>query len=336
MTNLMKAWVCREFTDPYRIAIEDMPVPEPGQGQVQIKVAAAGLNFGETLVLKGTYQKTPPLPYIPVSEMSGVVTACGEGVTRIGVGDRVSAFSFELAGGGLAEYTVIPETYVFKAPDRMGLIEAAAYPMNYWTAFNALGSRGQVRAGEVLVVHGATGGVGVAAVQIGKAMGATVIATGNNAERLANLPALGADHVIDLGAGDMRGQIKVLTEGRGADVFFDPVGGEVFDESIRCIATGGRLLVVGFTSGAFSTPRMNIVLVKMISIIGVEGRLAIEQTNGRGRAEFEQLLEEFAGGRLTPHVGQIYPFEAADKGYDDILNRRHFGKCVLVVDPDLR
>lgn len=335
MKKTMKAWVCREFTTPYCIKIEDMPVPEPGAGEVQIKVAAAGLNFGETLVLEGTYQKTPPLPYIPVSEFSGVVTACGEGVTRLRVGDRVSTFSFELAGGGLAEYAVASETYVFKAPDQMGLIAAAAYPMNYWTAFNALGSRGQLKAGEVLVVHGATGGVGVAAIQIGKSMGATVIATGNNTERLSKLPAIGADHVIDLGAGDMRGQIKALTDGRGADVFFDPVGGEVFDESIRCIAPGGRLLVVGFTSGDFSAPRTNILLVKMIAVIGVEARLAIEQTNGSGRAEFDQMLEGFANGRLTPHVGHVYPFEQADKGYEDILNRRHFGKCVLKVNPEL-
>ncbi len=331
----MKAWVCREFRDPFVMAIEEMPVPQPAPGQVQIRIAAAGLNFGEMLVLRGTYQKAAALPYIPVSEMSGVISAVGTGVTRFQIGDCVSAFSFDLAGGGLAEYAVMPEGFVFPVPKGMGLIEAAAYPMNYWTSYNALGSRGRLEAGEVLLVHGATGGVGVAAVQIGKARGATVIATGTSAARLEPLRALGADHVIDLATQDMRERVKALTDGRGADVIFDPVGGKVFDDSMRCVAPGGRILIVGFTSGAPSAPRTNVMLVKMISVIGVEARLAIETTHGKGRAEFEQMLGEFAEGTLTPHVGRIYPFEEAVQGYHDIEARRHFGKSILMVAPEL-
>lgn len=331
----MKAWVCRAFRDPFEIAIENMPVPVPGPGEVQLRVAAAGLAFGETLVLNGSYQKTPPLPYIPVSEMSGVVSACGAGVTHVAVGDRVSAFSFELAGGGLAEFAVLPGDYVFRVPDDMTLIEAAAYPMNSWTAYNALNSRGRLKPGETLVVHGATGGVGQAAVQIGKSIGATVIATGNTPERLAQLHDIGADHIIDLGQSNLREEVKSLTGGRGADVFFDPVGGAVFDASMRCIAPGGRILVVGFTSGAFAAPRTNILLVKMISIIGVEARLAIEQTGGRGRAEFDSMLKDFAKGKLSAQVGRTYGFDEAVTGYEDILARRHFGKSILIVDPNL-
>ncbi|WP_339948094.1 NADPH:quinone oxidoreductase family protein [uncultured Albimonas sp.] len=331
----MKAWVCREFRDPYVMAIEEMPEPQPGPGEVQIRVAAAGLAFGETLVLKGTYQKTPPLPYIPVSEMSGVVAAVGEGVGRVRVGDRVSAFSFELAGGGLGQVATLPETYVFPAPVGMGLIEAAAFPMNFWTAWNALVDRGALRAGETLVVHGATGGIGVAAVSVGKALGARVIATGGDDARLAQVAALGADHVINLRDQDLRATVKALTDGRGADVFVDPVGGAVFEQSLRCIAPGGRVLTVGFTSGEWAVARTNVLLMKMISVIGVEARLAIETTGGRGLASFERMFAAVAEGRLEPHVGQVYPFEAAREGYADILARRHVGKSVLVVAPAL-
>ena len=331
----MKAWVCREFRDPYELSIEEVPAPEPGPGRVQIRVAAAGLAFGETLVLKGTYQKTPPLPYIPVSEMSGVVSACGEGATRFKVGDAVSAFSFALEGGGLAQYAVMPEGFVFPKPDGISFVEAAAYPMNYWTAFNALDDRGRLQGGETLVVHGATGGIGIAAVEIGKSMDAMIIATGSDDARLAKIREIGANHVINLRTEDMRSRVKELTGGRGADVFVDPVGGEVFEQSMRCIAVGGRILVIGGTSGKWADARTNILLVKMISVIGVEARLAIETTNGKGLADFNRMLAEVAAGRIKPHVGQVYAFKDVLKGYDDILERRHFGKSVLVVDPGL-
>lgn len=331
----MKAWVCNSFKEPWDLTIQDMPIPAPGTGEVQIKVAAAGLNYGETLVFAGTYQKTPSLPYIPVSELSGVVSACGAGVTAFRTGDPVSAFSIALAGGGLAEYAVMPEAFVFPKPANLSFVEAAAYPMNYWTAFNALFSRGRLEAGETLVVHGATGGIGVAGIAIGKAMGARVIATGTSIERLKPLLQLGVDAVIDLKREDLRTRLLELTDGRGADVFLDPVGGDVFDASMRAIAPGGRILVVGFTSGRPAQARTNVMLVKMISVIGVEARLAIESTDGRGWDDFRTMLDWVAQGRITPHVGRTYPFEAALAGYGDILARNHVGKSVLIVDPAL-
>ena len=331
----MKAWVCRAFGDPFELAVEEVAVPRPGPGQVQIRVAAAGLNFGETLVLKGTYQKTPPLPYVPVSEMSGVVSACGEGATRYRVGDAVSVFSFALEGGGLGQYAVLPEAYVFAKPAPISLVQAAAFPFDYWTAFNGLEQRGGLQPGETLVVHGATGGIGIAAVAVGKLLGARVIATGTNDSRLAEVAALGADHVINLELEDMRARILALTSGRGADVFLDPVGGAVFDLSTRCIATGGRILVVGFTSGAWAQARTNVLLVKMISLIGVEARLALAATGGRGLRDYLRLLDLIGGGHLVPHVGQTYGFDAVLQGYGDILARRHVGKSVVIVDPTL-
>lgn len=331
----MRAWVARAFRDPFEIAIEDVPVPVPGPGEVQIRVAAAGLNFGETLVLNGTYQKTPPLPYIPVSEMAGVVSATGAGVTAFRAGDAVAAFSVALKGGGLAEYAVLPAAHVFPRPAILTMAEAAAFPINYWTAFNALDARGALQPGEVLLVHGATGGVGLAAVETGRAMGATVIATGHGADRLALAEDRGAHHVIDLGREDLRDRVRGLTGGRGADVVLDPVGGAVFDASMRCIAPGGRILVVGFTSGQPAVARTNVLLVKMVSVIGVEARLAIETTGGRGMADFHRMLDWIAAGRLRPRADRTYPFEAAREAYADILARRHRGKSVLIVAPAL-
>ena len=330
----MKAWVCRRYVAPFEIAVEEIPVPAPGPGELLIEVAAAGLTFGETLVLEGTYQLTPPLPYVPCSELSGIVRACGEGVTRFRPGDPVIAFSFSLSGGALAEFTVMPEVFVFPKPAGVGFVEAAAIPINFWTAFNALHRRGSLRSSETLVVHGATGGVGLAAVQIGKAIGATVIATGGDDDKLAVVKSLGADHVLNHRTEDLRECIKALTGGRGADVFVDPVGGDLFDLSMRAIAPGGRILVVGFTSGQWAQAKTNILLVKMISVIGVEARLAIETTNGEGMADFLEMLDWVNTGRLTPFVSQIFAFDEAVEGLQAILSRSHVGKCILRVgDP---
>lgn len=331
----MRAWVCRRYVDPFELTIEDVPVPEPGPGEVLIEVAAAGFAFGETLVLNGTYQVRPPLPYTPSNELAGIVRAVGDAVDRVKPGDRVAAFSFNLHGGGMAEFAVMPQDYVFALSDRLTFDQGAAFPVNSWTAFNALYRRGRLEAGETLVVHGATGGIGVAAVQVGKAMGATVIATGGDDARLEVVRRLGADHVVNHRRSDVREAIKGLTGGRGADVFIDPVGGDLFDASMRAIAPGGRILVVGFTSGQWSQARTNVLLVKMAAVIGVEARLAIETTGGQGMADFNRMLDWIDDGRIVPFVSQVYPFEAVADGFGDILARTHVGKCVLSVNPNL-
>ncbi len=331
----MKAWVCRRYVDPFELAIEDVSTPEPGPGQVLIEVAAAGFAFGEMLVLNGTYQVKPPLPYVPSNELSGVVRAVGDSVTRFQPGDRVAAFSFNLHGGAMAEFAVMPQDYVFDLSARLSFEQGAAFPVNTWTAFNALYRRGGLEAGETLVVHGATGGIGVAAVQIGKAMGANVIATGGDDARLEVVRNLGADHVVNHRSSDVREAIKGLTGGRGADVFVDPVGGDLFEASMRAIAPGGRILVVGFTSGHWGQARTNVLLVKMAAVIGVEARLAIETMGGEGVADFNRMLDWIDEGRIVPFVSQVYPFEAVATGFSDILARTHVGKCVLSVNPDL-
>jgi NADPH2:quinone reductase len=324
----MKAWVLRRFSKPFELEITDLAIPVPGPEEVLIRVHAAGLAFGETLIFDGTYQKIPPLPYIPSNELAGVVEACGSGVTAFARGDRVMGFSVSLSGGGLAEYCVMPQSFVHPCPPRLGFADAAASIMNTWTSFNALVRRGNLKAGETLVVHGASGGVGSVAVEIGKALGAMVIATGGDDARLA---AVNADHRVNYNRENLRERLLELTGGRGADVFFDPVGGDLFDVSMRAIAPGGRILVVGFTSGRPAAARTNIVLVKMISVIGVEGRLAIERMGEQGRSDFEEMLRWIEQGRLEPRAAEVLPFEAAWAGYERILARKHTGKLVVAV-----
>lgn len=327
----MKAWLCERFADPFELVQKDVPVPQPGAGEVRIRVCAAGLAFGETLVLEGGYQKLPPLPYIPSSEMSGIVDACGPGVTRLQPGDRVAVFAVSLTGGGLAEYCVVPQQFVHPIDAGIDLVDAAGFLMNHWTAFNALVRRGQLLEGETLVVLGATGGAGSAAIDVGKALGARVIAVGSNA---AYLESLGADATIDYRNASVFEQVRELTGGRGADVYFDPVGGDMFDQAMKAIAPGGRILVVGFTSGRPATLRTNVALVKMISVIGVEGRLAIERMGEQGWTDFNTMLAWAAQGRIRPQVATRFAFDDALQAFRDLRSRKVQGKCVVMVAGD--
>ena len=329
MTATMTAWLCRGFAKPFAIEQAEIAVPEPGPGEVRIRVKAAGISFGETLVLEGSYQKTPPLPYVPCSELSGMIDACGAGVTAFRPGDAVAAWSVELAGGGLAEYCLMPERFVHPLPPGMSFADGAGFLMNYWTAFNALYRRAVLQPGEVLVVHGATGGAGAAALDVGRAMDATVIATGSDDARLAGVVA---DHRVNHTAAPLREAILELTDGRGADVYFDPVGGDLFDQSLRAIAPGGRVLVVGFTSGMAAQARTGVILVKMISIIGVEGRLAIERMGQQGWADMAEMLRWAGEGRFHPHTNHTFPFEQAPEAFAFLRGRRHTGKCAVVMD----
>lgn len=324
----MKAWVCNRFSSPFELQLEDIPEPEPKSGEVRIRVRAAGLAFGETLILEGGYQKTPQLPYIPCSEMSGIVDAVGPGVGNLRVGDRVAAFSVSLSGGGLAEYCVLPQQFVHRIADEIDLADAAAILMNNWTAYNALFRRAQIVAGETLVVFGASGGVGSAALAIGQALGARLIAVGSD----PSAPTFtGVDAYIDYRDGNVYEQVRLLTGGRGADVYFDPVGGEMFDQAMRAIAPGGRILIVGFTSGTPANIRTNVALVKMISIIGVEGRLAIEETGQQGWSDFHNLVSMINAGKIRSQPTIRYRFSDAQKAFEDLKSRRTKGKLIVEV-----
>ena len=262
----MKALVCNTVTDDFSgLSVQDVPVPVVGEGEVLVRVKAASVNFPDLLMSQGRYQMKPELPFTQGMECAGIVETVGEGVSAFSPGDRVVGGN---KTGAFAEFALLPASSLSLVPDNMGFAEAAAYPAAYLTAYVALVRRANLQPGETLLVHGASGGVGMAAVDVGKLLGATVIATSASDAKLDKVIAHGADYAINVAQG-FRDKVKTLTSGRGADVIFDPVGGDVFDESVRCIAFDGRLLVVGFTSGRIPEVKANMPLIKGFSVVGV-------------------------------------------------------------------
>lgn len=326
----MKAWVMRRFAVPYEINYEEVPESEPVGNEVKVAVKAAGINYGETLVLHNGHQSRPTLPYIFGIEGSGVVMACGPQAKRFKPGDEVGMLRFNMGGGCCAETVTLEEKYVLAKPAGFSFEQMAAFPGNYGTSYNALCSRGRIRAGEVLVVHGAAGGVGLAAIQIGKAFGATVIAVVGSDGKAGHVKAAGADHVVNYNAGPLREAILELTGGRGADIHYDPVGGDTFNTCMRSIAPGGRILVVGFIGGQpYATAATNIILVKMISVIGVE--YGVFQRNfpeeaAREREEMKALAEK---NLLKPVISKIFPITQFHDALSHVADRNVVGKTVL-------
>jgi NADPH2:quinone reductase len=287
-----------------------------------VALRACGVSYVDVLMIAGQYQVKRDLPFIPGSEAAGVVVETGPGVEQVKPGDRV------LVPGGYAEETVVAVSQVTSLPDTVSFETAAAFRSSYTTAYYAL-QRGRLRAGEVLLVHGAAGGVGLATVDMGKLLGATVIATASTAEKLAVCQKLGADHVINYTQG-FREQVRDLTGGRGVDVIFDPVGGDVFDESMRCIAPFGRILIVGFTSGRAALARTNHLLIKDAEAIGFTiGGLSRHDPVWAQR-NFDILLGWLAAGRITPYVSHRVPLTQAAEALKLIIDRKVIGRAVLV------
>jgi NADPH:quinone reductase len=327
----MRAVVCRAWGGPEDLKIEDLPRPEPAADQVVIDIVAAGVNFADTLMIAGKYQEKPPFPFSPGLEVSGRLSALGAGVSGLEVGQPVMALT---DWGGYAEAAVARAGDVFALPAdfdpaRFGWAEIAGFPITYGTAHTALRWHGDLQSGEVLLVHGAAGGVGLAAVEIGKALGATVIATAGGADKLAVARAHGADHLIDYRSEDIRARVKELTQGRGADVIFDPVGGDVFDASLRCIAWSGRLLVIGFAAGRVPQIPANILLVKNIAVMGVYWGSYRSHAPERLAGQFEELFSWWRAGRLQPHVSHKLDLGQAAEAMALLLERRSTGKVVL-------
>ncbi|MSR14819.1 MAG: NADPH:quinone oxidoreductase family protein [Gammaproteobacteria bacterium] len=321
------AYRCHRFGDYHELSLERLPTPDPGDHEVLLETRACAVAFHEMLMVQGLYQLKPPLPFTPGSECAGIVRAVGRGVTKFTPGDCVIG---AVRYGAHAEMLVVPGDGCFHLPSLFDFATGAAFLTAYKTAYVALVPRGQLRAGEVLLVHGASGGVGLAAVELGKALGATVIATASTDEKLAVVRAKGADHVINTTKENFRAQVKVLTNGRGADVIFDPVGGDVFDESMRCIATFGRLLVIGFASGRIPSLSVNYALIKQVSIIGVRAGEYGRQ-NPPGGAEVNRALFELAhAGQLRPHVHARLPFSELAAAFDALAARQAIGRIVLV------
>ena len=325
----MRAVLCKAWGGPEALVVEEVAVPRPGPGQVAIEVAAAGVNFADTLIIAGKYQVKPALPFSPGAEVAGTVREVGPGVERVSPGMRVMAL---VDHGGYAEVAIADEASAFAIPDEMDFVTAAGFPITYGTAHGALVWRAALQDGETLLVHGAAGGVGLAAVEVGKALGARVIGTAGGPDKLAIARDHGADETVDYRSEDIREQVKALTEGRGVDVVFDPVGGDVFDASMRCVAWGARLIVIGFAAGRVPQIPANILLVKNISAVGFYWGSYRSHAPALVEAEFQTLFGWYREGRLKPHVSHRLELTQAAEAMDLLTSRRSTGKVVLTTD----
>ena len=322
----MKAVLCKAFGDPSTLVVEEIDSPPLAPGEIRIGIHACGINFGDTLMISGQYQVKPPFPFSPGLEVSGEVLETGGGVNGFKPGDRVVALCDY---GGYADEIVVPATVVLPIPEALDTITAAAFPVAYGTAHLALSHRARLQPGETLLVHGAAGGVGLTAVEVGKRLGATVIAAASTPEKLQIAAAKGADHLLNTSQESIRDRVKELTGGKGADVIYDPVGGDSFDQSLRCINWEGRLLVIGFASGKIPRLPTNLTLVKNFSVVGVYWGAYMKRDPGVLTDSLAVLLDWYTEGKLQPHVSQTYPLEAAAEAMNTLIKRQSTGKVVL-------
>jgi NADPH2:quinone reductase len=329
----MRAVICECLGDPSLLKIEELPIPDAGPGEIVVKVGAAAVNFPDVLMVAGGYQHKPALPFVPGMEGAGEIHAVGEGVTGWKPGERAI---FGVRPGAFAEYVCVPKGGpLMRLPADWSYAEGAGFRVAAQTAYHALVHRAQLRKGEVLLVHGASGGVGLAAVQLGKHLGAEVIATGGDDARLSIVARYGAE-VINYRESDFVSLVKSMTDGHGADVIYDPVGGEVLEKSIKAAAYGARLLVVGFTSGGPSTIKSNHVLIKGLSILGVRAGETILRTSPElGRDYVEELPRLAALGVMRPHISHRFPMERAADALRALIDRKVVGKAVIEMDSPL-
>lgn len=329
MTSVMtRAVVCRDLTGPDALHLEEVQLPDPRAGEARVAVRASGLNFPDLLMSAGKYQLKPELPFTLGFEAAGVIDAIGPEVSGHAVGERVMVRQW---WGCHAQALVTPTDALLPLPDGFSFEEGAAFIVAASTAVNGVMQRGQLRPGETLLVHGAGGGVGLAAVETGKLLGATVIATASNATKLAVARTRGADHGIDTTAEDFRARVMEITDGRGADVVFDPVGGAVFETSLRCMAWGGRILVVGFASGRIPEIKMNQPLLKCISIVGVRAIEHLTRNPIEGPAYQRWMLAHAAEGHLRPHISHRFPLKDFRAALDVLQSRAAIGRVVLTM-----
>lgn len=324
----MKAWQVTELGEPQQaLTVAELPKPTPGTGEALIKVEAAALNFFDILQCQGKYQERPELPFTPGAEIAGTIEALGEG-TQGEIGQRVLATPL-LPNGGLAEWAIVKQQGIFPIPDELSYAEAAALFITYQTAYFALHRTANLKKGEVLLVHAASGGVGSAAVQLGKAAGATVIATAGSEEKLAICRELGADIVINYREEDFVPIVKEATGGKGADVIFDPVGGDTFDRSRKCIAFEGRLLVIGFAGGRIADAPTNHALIKNYSIVGVHFGLFRNLMPDQVMKAHEELMELYKADAIKPLIYKEFGFEEVVDALEQLGSRKTYGKLVV-------
>ncbi|EEA94783.1 NADPH:quinone oxidoreductase family protein [Pseudovibrio sp. JE062] len=323
----MRAVVCSEYGPPEALRVEDVERKEPKKGQVRIAVEAAGVNFPDTLVIAGKYQIKPPMPFVPGGEVAGRIEAVGEGVTGFAPGDPVMALL--LQQGGYAEEVVVDAFAVMKRPETMSAQVAAGFTMTYGTSMHALKQRAQLQPGETLLVLGAGGGVGLTAVEIGKVMGAKVIAAASSAEKLEAARKAGADELINYSTQDLRERLKEIVGKAGVDVVYDPVGGDLFEQALRSTAWNGRALVVGFAAGDIPSIPTNLPLLKGCSVMGVFWGAFRMREPSSDQNNFSELFKWLQEGKLNPTVSRSYSLEEAPQALRDLMERRVVGKVVL-------
>ncbi|MDD9877225.1 MAG: NADPH:quinone oxidoreductase family protein [Magnetovibrio sp.] len=325
----MRAIVCEEYGGPEKLVLREIDPPELGPGQVRLRVEAAAVTFVDLLMPQGKYQVKPDVPFTPGSHGAGEVLEVAGDVTSVKPGDRIYGYA---PWGALAEEMAVDAACTFALPANVETKIGAAYGNGYGTSLHALRDRGQLQPGETLLVHGAAGGVGLAAVDIGRAMGARVIATAAGPEKAAVIKEYGAEAVIDYTQGPFKDAGKELTGGRGADVIYDPVGGEVFDQSLHCINWGGRLLVVGFAGGTIPKAPANLPLLKGAAIVGVSlGGFRLQDPDGY-RALHETLLEMIGAGRLEPRIAAAFPLENTADALIAMTKRQTIGRVVVTMN----
>ncbi|MDP1864970.1 MAG: NADPH:quinone oxidoreductase family protein [Bradyrhizobium sp.] len=318
--------VCRELGGPESLQLESFAAVPLAPGEVRVAVQAAGINFPDVLMAAGEYQLKPPLPFTPGMEAAGDVIEVN-GVDGVSVGDRVIV---KMRHGGYADQAVVTASQLTPLPSTFDYAEGATFLAGHGTAYHALIDRGQIQPGEVLLVHGAGGGVGLAAVEMGKMLGATVIAAASSEEKLAVAQARGADHLVLYGREPFRDAVKRITDGRGADVVFDPVGGETFENSVRCIAWGARLLVIGFTGG-IGLARTNLLLIKGASVLGVRAGEAVRRNPALGKERLKALLAWAEAGKIRPNVSHRLPLEDYAKAMRLLVERKAIGRVALMM-----
>ena len=323
----MKAVLCKAYGMPETLVIEEVADLKAGKGQVVVEVKACGVNFPDTLIIQGKYQFKPAMPFSPGSEVAGVIKEVGEGVTGLSVGDHMIAST---GWGGFAEEVVVDRAKIIPMPAGLDFTIASAFVLTYGTSHHALKDRAQLQPGETLLVLGAAGGVGIAAIEIGKQLGARVIAAASSDEKLEVCQQHGANEVINYAREDLRERIKQITDGQGVDVIFDPVGGSYSEPALRSMAWKGRFLVVGFAGGEIPRIPLNLTLLKGCSIVGVFWGAFTEREPQRNQENLKELMNWLSQGILKPHISATYPLERAADALYDMLNRKVLGKAVLV------
>ncbi len=324
----MKAILCKEYGPAETLVIEDVPSPEAKGRGVKVRVKAAGLNFPDTLIIENKYQLKPSLPFSPGGEMAGEVIEVGDKVTRFKVGDRVAGLT---GHGAFAEEVIVPEQNLLPVPDGMSDEKAAAFTMVYGTSYYALKQRGNLQPGETLLVLGASGGVGLATVELGKAMGAKVIAAASSAEKLAVAKEAGADELINYTEEPLKDAVKKLTHSKGVDVIYDPVGGDFTEQALRAMGWNGRHLIIGFAAGDIPKIPANLTLLKGCSVVGVFWGSFTQREPEASAQNMMELMKLYAEGKIDPKISAVYDFEDYAEALGALTGRKATGKVVLKV-----